>query len=89
MHMHVLFWHPMRTTLEVSDHHRARLLDLAARRGEKGFSSIVAEALDLYFSQVARQENKVRAATAVLGTLDAEAADRFEAIRHELRSSWR
>jgi sugar (pentulose or hexulose) kinase len=79
----------MRTTLEVSDAHRARLLDLAARRGEKGFSSIVAEALDLYFSQAARQENKVRAATAVLGTLDAEAADRFEAIRHELRTSWR
>lgn len=79
----------MRTTLEVSDTHRARLLDLAARRGEKGFSSIVAEALDLYFSQVARQENKVRAAAAVLGTLDAEAADRFEAIRHELRTSWR
>ncbi|MDX1997203.1 MAG: hypothetical protein SF066_05745 [Thermoanaerobaculia bacterium] len=79
----------MRTTLEVSSDHRARLLDLAARRGEKGFSNLVAEALDVYFSHLARQENKVRAAAAVLGTLDDEAAERFEDTRRELRATWR
>ena len=35
----------MRTTIELSSEHRARLLEIAARRHEKGFSSIIAEAV--------------------------------------------
>ena len=38
----------MRTTIELKDESRARLLDMAARRGEKGFSTIIGEAVDLY-----------------------------------------
>ena len=45
MHVHGTHDLLMRTTIELSDEHRARLLELAARRGEKGFSSIVEEAL--------------------------------------------
>jgi hypothetical protein len=37
----------MRTTAEIRDDHRAMLLEIAARRGEKGFASIVAEATEL------------------------------------------
>ena len=37
----------MRTTIEIRDEHRAKLLEMAARRGEKGFSSIVSEAIEL------------------------------------------
>jgi hypothetical protein len=47
----------MRTTIEITDHQRARLLDLAARRGAKGFSRFVQEALDDYLRKVdARSE---------------------------------
>ncbi|MCH7921306.1 MAG: ribbon-helix-helix protein, CopG family [Planctomycetes bacterium] len=35
----------MRTTIEMSDHLRAELLQLAAKRGLKGFSQIVEEAI--------------------------------------------
>jgi len=36
------------TTVEIRDRQRAKLFELAARRGEKGFSKLVQEAIDLY-----------------------------------------
>jgi predicted DNA-binding protein len=48
MHMYACMLPPMRTTIEIPDDQRARLLELAARRGEKGFSALVREALELY-----------------------------------------
>jgi hypothetical protein len=35
----------MRTTIEMKLEHRAKLLELAAHRGAKGFSELVSEAL--------------------------------------------
>ena len=35
----------MRTTIEMKPEHRAKLFELAARRGAKGFSGLVAEAV--------------------------------------------
>jgi hypothetical protein len=35
----------MRTTIEMKPEHRARVIELAARRGDKGFSTVIAEAL--------------------------------------------
>jgi len=79
----------MRTTIELSDEHRARLLDLAARRGEKGFSSIVEEALGRYFEREDRRREAVDRALAVLGSFSPEEADRLEQEIEELRRSWR
>jgi hypothetical protein len=36
----------MRTTIEMKPEHRAKLLELAAHRGAKGFSQLVSEALE-------------------------------------------
>ena len=36
----------MRTTVEINDRFRARLLQIAAERGEKGFSGMLEEALE-------------------------------------------
>ena len=81
----------MRTTVEVTDEQRARLLELAARRGEKGFSRIVQEALDRYLEEEAAGARKARVeqALAVLGTLGDEAADAMEARAKALRAHWR
>lgn len=79
----------MRTTIEITDEHRARLLELAARRGEKGFSGLVQEALDLYLDGGAERDERVRGALAALGSLDAAAADRLEESARRLRESWR
>jgi len=81
----------MRTTIEISDEHRARLLELAARRGKKGFSFLVREAIEHYLASEGTAEGKSEsdAAIAVLGTLSDEAAERLEETRRELRDSWR
>ena len=79
----------MRTTVEIPDGQRARLLELAARRGEKGFSKLVQEAIAMFLDVQRRREEKVQGALEVLGTFDDEAADRLEASVRELRSQWR
>ena len=38
----------MRTTIELKDEYRAKLLEMAAKRGEKGFSRLVNEAIESY-----------------------------------------
>ncbi|MCH9648401.1 MAG: hypothetical protein K0U98_09185 [Deltaproteobacteria bacterium] len=62
----------MRTTIEINDEHRARLLELAARRGEKEFSNPVAEALTVVLSAQTEQEEKRTAALSVQGSLKGE-----------------
>jgi len=89
MHMHVKHLANMRTTIEISDEHRARLLELAARRGEKGFSLLVSEALERYLEDAAAQEDRVREALSTLGSLDEDAASHMEAVAKDLRSRWR
>lgn len=79
----------MRTTIDLNDEHRGRLLELAARRGEKGFSSIVAEALERYFAREERRREAVDRALATLGSFSAEEADRLEEEVRCLRRSWR
>jgi metal-responsive CopG/Arc/MetJ family transcriptional regulator len=81
----------MRTTVELTDAHRARLLALAAERGEKGFSSIVQEALDRYLAEIdaAEREAELRRGLAAIGSLSEEVAERMEATMKRLRSTWR
>lgn len=79
----------MRTTIEISDETRAKLLQLAARRGEKGFSAIVQEALDDYFRAEEDRRARIERALATLGTLDPAEAERLEDEVRELRSTWR
>ena len=68
----------MRTTIEIPDEQRAKLLEAAARRGEKGFSSIVQEALADYFVAEETRQERVRRALGVIGKLDADEAEELE-----------
>jgi len=79
----------MRTTVEIRDDQRAKLLELAARRGEKGFSRIVEEALDEYLGAAQGRDEKVRRALLAIGSLDEEAADRLEESARRIRATWR
>ncbi len=92
MHVHVGYAVcAMRTTIELPDALRAKLLAMAAARGEKGFSRLIQEAVELYLkgeSVTARQE-RVRRALSVLGSLGAEGADGLEAAVKDLRRKWR
>lgn len=79
----------MRTTVELSDEIRARLLELAARRGERGFSEIVEEAVARYLKEEEERRRRARDARAVLGSLAEEDAEALEESVKELRSRWR
>jgi hypothetical protein len=59
----------MRTTVEINDEHRARLLQLAARRGDKGFSHILAEAIERYLAELDRSDVTRRKALELCGSL--------------------
>jgi hypothetical protein len=79
----------MRTTIEMKPEHRARVLELAANRGDKGFSGVVAEALDLYLEAQSERTNAVRNALTLRGSMrETEAAALLNRTR-KLRAEWR
>ena len=79
----------MRTTIELKDEFRARLLEIAARRGEKGFSTLIGEAVDLYLRTADADEVRRRSAMALRGRLDGGDARRLRQATSTLRESWR
>ena len=79
----------MRTTIELPDSLRARLLHLAASRGEKGFSNLVREAVESYLAGLGNREEGRRRAAEVLGTVPDADADRLEESVRRLRERWR
>jgi predicted CopG family antitoxin len=79
----------MRTTIEIKDEHRAKLLELAARRGQKGFSDVVAEAIETYLASLSGDEEKRQAALRFRGSLSASEADELRTATRSLRESWR
>jgi hypothetical protein len=81
----------MRTTVEITDAQRAKLLELAASRGQKGFSVLVQEAIDLYLRMHAdgARKARVKAALSVLGTLGDKEVEALTQATRALRRSWR
>lgn len=80
---------PMRTTVELKDDLRAKLLEVAAMRGEKGFSSRVNEAVEAYLRQLEGREHARRRAVAAIGSLTAEEGQALCRSVEHLRAQWR
>ena len=79
----------MRTTIEITPDHRAKLLELAARRGAKGFSQLVGEALDAYLRAEADRKAQRKQAVRPKGALPAPEAQALRDAAAALRKSWR
>jgi len=79
----------MRTTVEIADEHRARLVELAARRREKGFSRIVSEAIEQYLRALDRAEADRRKVLKLRGSLSARQAECLETETTRIRGTWR
>jgi len=79
----------MRTTIEMKPEHRTRILELAASRGEKGFSGVISEALDFYLSAQSAKKSAIRKALALKGSLSDDEADELRARTTQLREHWR
>jgi hypothetical protein len=79
----------MRTTIEITPQQRARLMEIAARRGEKGFSKLVQEALDAYLRAQVGEDERRRRALMLKGVLAAGEAKGLREATREIRESWR
>ena len=79
----------MRTTIEMKPGHRARLLEIAARRGEKGFSSVIAEAIEAYLQDQSSKDAARRKALRAGRSLDPKDAERLRLKVAEIRAFWR
>ena len=79
----------MRTTIEIRPEHRARLLELAGRRGYKGFSQLIGEALDGYLQAQAAQAEVRKHARMLRGALSAKDAKTLRTATEKIRGSWR
>lgn len=86
MHVHFAL---VRTTIELDDTQRAELLKLAAQRGEKGFSSVIRDAVDLYLRQHRAKREAILRALELEGSFSEDEADALEASVRELRGAWR
>ena len=79
----------MRTTIEIRDDHRAALMALAARRGQKGFSGLVAEAISAYLANAAGDEERQAKAARLCGALTEDEANELTDRTARLREEWR
>jgi len=79
----------MRTTIEMTDEQRAKLLHLAAKRGVKGFSGLVQEALTEYLRTMEDKDSEVQAALAMRGSLRGKEAERLAEACRRVRGDWR
>lgn len=78
----------MRTTVELPEEQYAALRTLAARRGTRGFSLLVSEAIDLLLAR--EHDRSVDEVLALRGSFTEEEADALEAQMHEVREGpWR
>jgi predicted nuclease of restriction endonuclease-like RecB superfamily len=78
----------MRTTIELKEEHRALLHMIAARRGWRGFSRVVEEAIEFYLEHHAEAEKARRALLDRRGAWSEKEADRVRAAIRELRRRW-
>lgn len=78
----------MRTTVELTEEQRALLHAIAARRGWRGYSRVVQEAIDFYLKHHAEAESARRILLDRKGAWSAEEAERTRKALRELRASW-
>jgi hypothetical protein len=79
----------MRTTVELKPEHRSRLIAIAAKRGEKGFSTVLNEAVEAYLSEEAERDARREKALRLRGVLKQNEAAELHKNAAALRASWR
>jgi predicted transcriptional regulator len=79
----------MRTTIEIKPEHRARVLELAASRGEKGFSAVVGDALEFYLQAQRDRTRAIQKALALKVSIGEKEGARLRAETRKIRAHWR
>lgn len=78
----------MRTTIEISNETRAKLMALAARRGLRGYSEIVNEAIEEYLAKVENREKEIAEVLKLAGTLSERESQEYADRTREFWSRW-
>jgi hypothetical protein len=79
----------MRTTVEIKPEHRSALLALAARRGHKGFSIVLEEAIENYLRGDTERQKRKQELLSLAGCLSDDEAAELRKTARSLRESWR
>lgn len=69
--------------------HRSALIALASRRGQKGFSGVLGEAIESYLQGEVEREKRRRTLLSLAGSLSKKEGDGLRRAVKELRESWR
>ena len=75
--------------MELKPEHRSRLLALAARRGEKDFSGVLAEAVEAYLRIQQETTRRRHRALRIRGAFTAREAEQLRQHARSLRERWR
>ena len=75
----------MRATIEIPDHLHETLLRLARRRGLRGFSRLVEEALDSYLADLSPEETRLLLS---LESIDESEEQEMRRRIEEARTAW-
>ncbi len=78
----------MRTTVDIPASLRQKLVNEAARRNEKGYSGIVAEALEIYFQERSATDRGHRLHD-LRGSLDENEYREAVTVLHDGRGNWK
>jgi hypothetical protein len=79
----------MRTTVEMKSEHRSALLALASRRGHKGFSAVLGEAIESFLQGEVGREKRRKTLLSLGGSLSKKDGEELVRTTKELRESWR
>jgi metal-responsive CopG/Arc/MetJ family transcriptional regulator len=77
----------MRTTVEITDEQHRALSAIAQRRGVRGFSALVQEALDLYLASL--NTGEVNLLLGLEGMLTESDAQEMRSRINDVRTTWR
>ncbi len=79
----------VRTTIEMKPEHRSALLALASRRGQKGFSGVLGEAIESFLRGEVEREKRRKTLLSLGGSLSKKEGEDLRRTVKELRESWR
>ena len=65
------------------------MMDIAVARGEKGFSNVVAEAVELYLARESSRAAVIEAALSLRGSMSASESDSMMNEVRKVRAAWR
>jgi len=78
----------MRITVEMKPKQRRALVALATRRGEKGFSSVLAEAIEVYLDGERTRVERRKELSSLAGSLSAADVKSLRNAAASLRENW-